>query len=49
MKLRELERNASEKDKKYFAFFHNPITLQKIPLDELQIYHQTIETSFVGD
>lgn len=49
MKLRELERNASEKDKKYFAFFHNPITLQKIPLDELQIYHQTIETSFVGN
>lgn len=46
-KLKELEQNAEEKDKKFFAFFHNPITLQKIPLDELQIYHQTIETSFL--
>ena len=45
-KLKELELNAEEKDKKFFAFFHNPITLSKIPLDELQIYHQTIETSF---
>lgn len=45
-KLKELELKADEKDKKFFAFFHNPITLSKIPLDELQIYHQTIETSF---
>lgn len=46
-KLKELELKADEKDKKFFAFFHNPITLQKIPLDELQIYHQTIETSYL--
>ncbi|MCR4765092.1 MAG: hypothetical protein K5856_02825 [Bacteroidaceae bacterium] len=46
MELKELEKRANEKDKRFFAFFHNPITLQKIPLDELQIYHQTIETSF---
>lgn len=46
LKLKELEKQAKEKDKKFFDFFHNPITLQKIPLDELQIYHQTIETSY---
>ena len=48
MALRELEKKADEKEKMFFAFFHNPITLDKIPLDELQIYHQTIETSFIA-
>ena len=48
MALKELEKKADEKEKMFFAFFHNPITLDKIPLDELQIYHQTIETSFIS-
>jgi len=42
----ELEEAAEEKDKKYFDFFNNPITLEKIPLDKVQIYHQSVETFY---
>jgi len=45
-KLKDLENNATPVDKKFFDFFHNAITLQNIPLDEVQIYHQTIETYY---
>ena len=44
----ELERNASDADKKYFSFFHNPITLEKIRLDKEQAYHPSVETVFNG-
>ena len=39
----EIEQQASELDKKYFAFFHNPITLEKIRLDKEQAYHPSVE------
>ena len=44
----DLEQNASESDKKYFTFFHNPITLEKIRLDKEQAYHPSVETVFNG-
>ena len=44
----ELEQNAVEADKKYFAFFNNPITLEKVRLDKEQAYHPSVETVFNG-
>lgn len=44
--LEDLERTAAEPDKKFFAFFHNPITLAKIPLDKEQAYHPSVETVY---
>ena len=44
----ELERNCSEADQKYFTFFNNPITLEKIRLDKEQAYHPSVETVFNG-
>jgi hypothetical protein len=44
----KLEKEASDADKKYFAFFHNPITLEKIRLDKEQAYHPSVETVFNG-
>ena len=40
------EAEATESEKKYFAFFHNPITLEKIRLDKEQAYHPSIETVY---
>ena len=45
-KLFQLEKEADENEKRFFAFFHNPITMQRIPLDEVQIYHQSVETYY---
>ena len=45
-KLFELEKEANEQEKRFFAFFHNPITMRRIPLDEVQIYHQSVETYY---
>lgn len=42
----ELEQRATEKDRKFFTFFHNPITLDKIPLDKEQAYHPSVETVY---
>lgn len=42
----EMERNVAEVDQKYFAFFHNPITLGKIRLDKEQAYHPSVETVY---
>ena len=42
----ELERNCSEADKKFFTFFNNPITLEKIHLDKEQAYRPSVETVF---
>ena len=42
--LKELEATAPEADQKFFTFFHNPITLAKIPLDKEQAYHPSVET-----
>ena len=39
----EIEAQAAEVDKKYFVFFHNPITLEKIRLDKEQAYHPSVE------
>lgn len=44
--LKELESQASEADRKFFAFFHNPITLARIPLDREQAYHPSVETVY---
>ena len=44
--LEDLERTAPEADKKFFAFFHNPITLERIPLDKEQAYHPSVETVY---
>lgn len=44
----QLENEATEADKKYFAFFNNPITLEKIRLDKEQAYHPSVETVFNG-
>ena len=43
-----LERDAEEADRKYFIFFHNPITLSKIRLDKEQAYHPSVETAING-
>lgn len=44
--FRELEENASEADRKFFGFFNNPITLEKIRLDKEQAYHPSVETVY---
>ena len=46
--FKKLEKEASDADKKYFAFFNNPITLEKIRLDKEQAYHPSVETVFNG-
>ena len=38
-KFEELKRNASEKDKKLFEFFDNPLTKKEIPLERSARYH----------
>lgn len=45
-KFDELEQTACQGDKKFFAFFHNPITLERIPLDKEQAYHPSVETVY---
>ena len=44
----ELERNAEEGDRKFFDFFKNDITLEKIGLDKEQAYHPSVETVYNG-
>ena len=44
----KLELEAVEADKKYFEFFHNPITLGKVRLDKEQAYHPSVETLLNG-
>ena len=44
--FRELEENAPEADRKFFGFFNNPITLEKIRLDKEQAYHPSVETVY---
>lgn len=46
--FRKLEKEAKESDKKYFDFFNNPITLDKIGLDKEQAYHPSVETIYNG-
>jgi hypothetical protein len=45
-KFKELEENALEKDKKFFEFFKNDITLERIRLDKEQAYHPSVETVY---
>lgn len=47
-KFYELEQSAKDPDKKYFTFFNNPITLEKVRLDREQAYHPSVETVFNG-
>ena len=42
----DLEQNARDDDKKFFDFFNNPITLEKIRLDKEQAYHPSVETIY---
>ena len=44
--LKKLEAEASQNEKKFFTFFHNPITLARIPLDKEQAYHPSVETVY---
>ena len=44
----KLELESTEADKKYFEFFHNPITLAKVRLDREQAYHPSVETMLNG-
>lgn len=44
--LQKLEEEAPVTDKKFFSFFHNPITLAQIPLDKEQAYHPSVETVY---
>lgn len=44
--LKKLESEAEPKDLKFFTFFHNPITLARIPLDKEQAYHPSVETVY---
>ena len=46
--FRELEQEATEADKRFFGFFNNPITLEKIRLDKEQAYHPSVETIYNG-
>lgn len=46
--FKELENNASESDKKFFDFFYNDITLEKVRLDKEQAYHPSVETVYNG-
>ena len=43
----ELEAQKSERDEKFFSFFNNPITLEKIRLDKEQAYHPSVETVYI--
>ena len=45
-KFYELEKNARDIDQKFFEFFNNPITLEKIRLDKEQAYHPSVETVY---
>lgn len=45
-KFYELEKNAQDIDQKFFEFFNNPITLEKIRLDKEQAYHPSVETVY---
>ena len=42
-KLKELENTVPEADKKYFRFFYNPITKDKMAFDKDQIYRPSFE------
>lgn len=42
--FRKLEQEATEADQRFFGFFNNPITLEKIRLDREQAYHPSVET-----
>ena len=42
--FRKLEQEATEADQRFFGFFNNPITLEKIRLDKEQAYHPSVET-----
>lgn len=44
----ELEKTASDDDRRFFDFFNNPITLEKIRLDKEQAYHPSVETIYNG-
>lgn len=44
----DLEKNARDEDKKFFEFFKNPITMEKIRLDKEQAYHPSVETVYNG-
>lgn len=44
--LTKLEAEAPEADQYFFSFFHNPITLERIPLDKEQAYHPSVETVY---
>ena len=39
-----IEQTAPPADRKFFDFFHNSITLYRIPLDKEQAYHPSVET-----
>ncbi|MBQ9176964.1 MAG: hypothetical protein IJ139_08880 [Bacteroidaceae bacterium] len=39
-----IEQTAPQSDRKFFDFFHNSITLYRIPLDKEQAYHPSVET-----
>ena len=43
----ELEKQKTERDEKFFSFFNNPITLEKIRLDKEQAYHPSVETVYI--
>jgi hypothetical protein len=42
-----LKKQKSERDVKFFSFFDNPITLEKIRLDKEQAYHPSVETVYI--
>ena len=44
--LDELEAEATEEEKHFFEFFHNPITISRLDLDHEQAYHPSVETVF---
>lgn len=44
--LDELEAKATEDEKRFFEFFHNPITIARLDLDHEQAYHPSVETVF---
>ncbi|MBP5196096.1 MAG: hypothetical protein J6035_01645 [Bacteroidaceae bacterium] len=41
-----LEQRAHPEDKKLFAFFRNPLTLSRMPLNKEQAYHPSVETVY---
>lgn len=41
-----LENRAQGDDKKLFTFFHNDLTLSRMPLNKEQAYHPSVETEF---